>query len=118
MAISVPPAPSYKFGPFRLDPSGPLLLRSGEIVQLPPKALDILAVLVDRRGTLVQRDDLIRAVWPNTFVEESNLTHHIAVLRKTLGNVENGQPYIETIPKRGSFSAEGLEGLPRREPIQ
>jgi serine/threonine-protein kinase len=91
----------YEFGPFRLDASAPLLLRSGDLVPLPPKALDVLVVLVDKRGTLVSRDELVSAVWPDTFVEESNLGHHISLLRKTLGNVENGQPYIETISKRG-----------------
>ena len=91
----------YEFGPFRLDSAAPLLLRSGDLVPLPPKALDVLVVLVDKRGTLVSRDELVSAVWPDTFVEESNLGHHISLLRKTLGNVDNGQPYIETISKRG-----------------
>ena len=91
----------YEFGPFRLDASAPLLLRCGDIVPLPPKALDVLVVLVDKRGTLVSRGELVSAVWPDTFVEESNLGHHISLLRKTLGNVDNGQPYIETISKRG-----------------
>jgi len=70
-------------------------------VPLPPKALDVLVVLVDKRGMLVSRDELVSAVWPDTFVEESNLGHHVSILRKTLGNVDNGQPYIETISKRG-----------------
>jgi len=91
----------YEFGPFRLDASAPLLLRCGDRVPLPPKALDVLVVLVDKRGTLVSRDELVSAVWPDKFVEESNLGHHISLLRKTLGNVENGPPYIETISKRG-----------------
>ena len=91
----------YEFGPFRLDTTAPLLLRSGEVVPLAPKTLDVLVVLVDKRGTLVCRDELVSAVWPDTFVEENNLTHHISLLRKTLGNIDNVQPYIETIPKRG-----------------
>jgi len=91
----------YEFGPFRLDSSAPLLLRCGDVVPLPPKALDVLVVLVDKRGMLVSRDELVSAVWPDTFVEESNLGHHVSILRKTLGNVDNGQPYIETISKRG-----------------
>ena len=101
MAIPLSQKRFYEFGPFRLDPAAPLLLRSGELVQLPPKTLETLIALVERRGTLVSKDDLLSAVWPGTFVEESNLTHHISLLRKALGNVENGQPYIETIPKRG-----------------
>src|SRR5712691_5400469 len=101
MAIPFSGKRSYEFGPFHLDPSGPLLLRSGELVTLPPKTLEILAVLVDQRGTLVSKDNLLSAVWPDTFVEESNLTHHISLLRKALGDGQNGQPYIATIPKRG-----------------
>src|SRR5262245_36574598 len=90
----------FEFGPFRLDSSVPLLLRSGNVVPLAPKTLDVLVVMVDRRGTIVSKDQLVSEVWPDTFVEESNLAHHISLLRKTLGDFD-GQPYIETISKRG-----------------
>ena len=103
----------YEFGPFRLDADAPLLLRSGELAPLPPKALDLLVVLVGRRGRLVPKDELISAVWPDTFVEESNLTHHISVLRKTLGSLENGQEYVETVPKRGYRFAGPVREVPR-----
>ena len=91
----------YEFGPFRLDFAGRLLFRSNDLVPLPPKTLDVLVVLVDKRGIVVPREQLMSAVWPDTFVEESNLGHHVSLLRKTLGNGDNDEPYIETIPKRG-----------------
>jgi eukaryotic-like serine/threonine-protein kinase len=118
MAIPFSEKRFYEFGPYHLDPSGPLLLRSGELVTLPPKTLEILAVLVDQHGTLVSKDDLLGAVWPGTFVEESNLTHHISLLRKALGNVEDGQPYIETIPKRGyRFAGLVREAVENGQPV-
>ena len=73
------------FGPFRFDHEARLLFRDGAAVPLSPKALDILSVLIESDGELVKKNDLVQAVWPNTFVEESNLAHHISVLRKTLG---------------------------------
>ena len=89
------------FGPFRFDHEARLLFRDGAAVPLSPKALDILSVLIESDGELVKKNDLVQAVWPNTFVEESNLAHHISVLRKTLGEGGAGQRYIETVPKRG-----------------
>src|SRR5262249_10291478 len=99
-AIPLPGKSFHEFGPFHLDPSLPVLLRSGSVVPLAPKTLEVLVVLVDRRGTIVSKDQLVSAVWPDTFVEEGNLAHHISLLRKTLGDFD-GQPYIETISKRG-----------------
>ena len=63
----------YEFGPFRVDPSHRVLLRENRPVPLQPKAFDILLVLVERSETVVPKDDLMKAVWPETFVEESNL---------------------------------------------
>ncbi|MBI3679470.1 MAG: winged helix-turn-helix domain-containing protein [Acidobacteria bacterium] len=91
----------YRFGCFRLDPDARVLLRNGDVVPLPPKAVDTLLVLLKSAGQPVEREALIHAVWPDTFVEENNLAHHVWVLRKTLGNGESGRAYIETIPKRG-----------------
>ena len=91
----------YEFGPFRLDAGEHLLLRDGVAVPLTPKALDLLLVLVERHGHLQEKDELLRTVWPDTFVEESNLSSNISQLRKALGDGENGQRYIETAPKRG-----------------
>jgi len=103
----------YEFGPFRLDSSAPLLLRCGDVVPLPPKALDVLVVLVDKRGMLVSRDELVSAVWPDTFVEESNLGHHISILRKTLGNVDNGQPFRSTREEREQEDYRHWEARPQ-----
>ncbi|MFP5265440.1 MAG: winged helix-turn-helix domain-containing protein [Blastocatellia bacterium] len=83
-----------------------MLLRNGEAVPLTPKALKILLILVQNSKQVVGKDDLMREVWPDTFVEESNLTQHIFMLRRTLRSGENGAHYIETLPKRGyRFSA-------------
>jgi TolB-like protein/DNA-binding winged helix-turn-helix (wHTH) protein len=92
---------SFQFGPFRLDSDTRVLLNNSEVVRMPPKAVDTLLVLLRNAGQPVDREALIRAVWPDTFVEENNLAHHISVLRRMLGNGEGGKAYIETIPKRG-----------------
>jgi len=91
----------YEFGPFRLDATAPLLWREGEPVNLPPKALETLVVLVRHAGRLVKREDLIEAVWPETIVEENNLSVNVSQLRKVLGEDKHGRQYIETIPRRG-----------------
>jgi len=75
----------YEFGPFRLDPAERRLLRDNEIVALTPKAFDTLHLLVRNSGRLLEKDDLIRILWPDTFVEEGSLSNHIFLLRKTLG---------------------------------
>ena len=91
----------YEFGPFRLDARERLLLRAGEPVALTPKAFDMLLVLVEQHGHLVEKEELFKAVWPDSFVEESNLSSNIAQIRKVLGEGESGQRYVETVPKRG-----------------
>lgn len=89
----------WGLGAFRLDGSKHLLYRDGRVVALPPKAADILVVLVENHGEIVEKNELMKAVWPDTFVEEANLSVYISQLRKTLG--ESGEQYIETIPRRG-----------------
>lgn len=91
----------FEFGPFRLNPAERLLLRDQAQVRLPPKAFDALLVLVENRGHLLEKDELLRKVWPDTFVEESNLAQHISLLRKALQDGEDGPRYIETVPTRG-----------------
>jgi Tol biopolymer transport system component/DNA-binding winged helix-turn-helix (wHTH) protein len=91
----------YEFGPFRLNAAEHLLLRDGEAVPLTPKAFDLLLALVERHGHLLEKDELLKTVWPDTFVEESNLASNISLLRKALSDGENGERYIETAPKRG-----------------
>ncbi len=91
----------YAFGPFRLDADKRVLVRDGTPVPLAPKAAEALLVLVENAGHLVDKDDLMRRVWPDAFVEEGNLNKNIFVLRKVLGEWDGGREYIETIPKRG-----------------
>src|SRR5215831_5218408 len=91
-------AEMYEFGPFRLDPAERKLLRNEELVVLTPKAFDTLVLLVRNSGHLMGKDELIRALWPDSFVEEGNLSNNIFVLRKALGD---DPQYIETIPKCG-----------------
>lgn len=91
----------YEFGPFKLDASERVLSRDGAPVPLPPKSLDTLIVLVRGEGRLVGKDELMKAIWPDTFVEEANLNHHVWALRKVLSEGENSRGYIETVPRRG-----------------
>lgn len=91
----------YDFGPYRLDRQARVLLRDGTIMPLTPKVLDTLAVLVEHRGEVISRDQMLKAVWPDTFVEESNLSQNISVLRKALGQDPDNLTYIETVSKRG-----------------
>jgi len=92
----------YEFGQFRMDLQSRVLLRSANIVPLTPKAYDTLLALVERRGELVGRQELIKAVWPDSFVVEGNLNSNIFMLRKALGAGErDGESYIATVPRRG-----------------
>ncbi len=87
----------YEFGPYRLDVAEAQLRRQGTAVALPPKTFEVLTLLVRRAGGLVDRDTLMRELWPDTFVEEANVARHIWTLRQAFG----GEAYIETVPKRG-----------------
>jgi len=91
----------YEFGPFRLDAVERLLLREAEPLPLTPKSFELLLALVERHGRIVEKQELMQAVWPDTFVEETNLTKNIFILRQALGEPDNGGRYIETVPKRG-----------------
>jgi eukaryotic-like serine/threonine-protein kinase len=90
-----------EFGSFRADLRRRLLLRAGEPVSLPGKAFDVLVVLLQKPRETVSKDEIMKAVWPDTFVEEGNLTQTIFVLRKALGETEGGQPLIVTVPRQG-----------------
>jgi DNA-binding winged helix-turn-helix (wHTH) protein/TolB-like protein len=91
----------YEFGRFRLKPDERLLLRGEEFVALTPKAFDILLALLENDGRIVRKDDLMKKVWPDTFVEEGNLTQNVSLLRKALGESATGPQFIETVPRRG-----------------
>jgi TolB-like protein/DNA-binding winged helix-turn-helix (wHTH) protein/Tfp pilus assembly protein PilF len=109
--MSLPTKAIFEFGSFQLNPAERLLLRQGVAVRLPPKAFDALVLMVENRGRLLEKDELLGKVWPDTFVEESNLTQHISILRKALQDGDNnGCQYIETVPRHGyRFSAEVRE---------
>jgi DNA-binding winged helix-turn-helix (wHTH) protein/TolB-like protein len=115
------PARVCEFGPFRYDPAQRLLFRGGEVVALAPKAIDTLHVLIERRGQIVEKAELMRLVWPDCTVEEVGLARNISLLRKALG--EDAETYIETVPRRGyRFTAgkdESTGQLPavKRRPI-
>jgi len=91
------PNKHFEFGPFRLDPSDHLLTRGGEPVSLPPKAFETLVLLVENSGHIIQKNALMEALWPDSFVEEANLTQNIFLVRKALGE----EHYVKTIPRIG-----------------
>lgn len=91
----------YEFGSFRLDATQRLLLRDGAVVPLTLKAFDLLITLVESDGQVLTKDELMHRVWPDSFVEEANLSHHIHKLREALGEREHGDKYIETLARRG-----------------
>src|SRR5437016_12726605 len=115
----------YAFGPFRLDTVSRRLLHGGQFVTLTPKVFDLLVVLVESQGRVLGKDELMKTVWPDTFVEEGNLTQNISVLRKALAAGATDAEYIETIPRQGYRFAAPFETiasdsasspLPRRIP--
>lgn len=100
----------YEFDGFRLDPHKRLLLRDGQPVRLKAKAFALLLVLIERRARVLEKDELMQAVWPDTTVEENNLTVHMSALRKALGETSAEPRYIITIPGHGyRFAAEVSE---------
>src|SRR5580704_19592334 len=91
----------YKFGVFTLN-AGTMTLRKGEqVISLPPKVFDTLLALVERQGEVISKDQLMKTLWPDSFVEESNLAQNVFLLRKTLGRASGDEDYIQTVPKRG-----------------
>ena len=95
------PAYLYEFGPFRLDAAERQLSRDSDAVPLSPKAFDLLLALVERQGRLLEKNELMKLVWPDTFVEEANLSYTISLIRKALGEGAEPQQFIETVPKHG-----------------
>src|SRR5882762_10401504 len=91
----------YRFGPFCLDSRERVLLRDGRLVPLPAKSLSTLLALIVSKGHLVEKDVLMKEVWPDEFVEEGNLAQHIYILRRALGETNESPRYIETVPRRG-----------------
>ena len=101
-----------EFGLFRIDPEQRLLLRDEQPIPLSPKAFDLLLALVQRSGQVVLKDDLMKLLWPDTFVEESNLGQHVFQLRKALGERAQDHAYIVTIPGRGYRFVQKVRALP------
>lgn len=91
----------YEFAGFRIDPALNRLERAGQSVPLPPKAFDLLLLLARNTDRVMTKAELMETLWPSTFVEEANLSQHIYTLRKALGDQPDGQPYIDTLPRRG-----------------
>jgi TolB-like protein/Flp pilus assembly protein TadD len=98
--VNTLPSAGYEFGPYRLDVTGRSLECCGEVVALPPKAVEVLTELVKRPGEVVGKRELMEVVWPETFVEESNLSQMIFLLRRAL-NANGEAEYITTVPRRG-----------------
>jgi TolB-like protein/DNA-binding winged helix-turn-helix (wHTH) protein/Flp pilus assembly protein TadD len=103
----------YEFGPFRLDPAERKLLRGNQIVLLTPKAFDTLLLLVRNSGHLLEKDEFISTLWPDTVVEEGSLSNNIFVLRKALGE---DPAFIETVPRRGYRFVGAVRQFPHAAP--
>ncbi len=109
------PGELYEFGPFRVDPAKETVLKAGVAVPLTPKTFQILLVLVRHGQEIVTKDDLMKTVWPDTFVEEANLSRNIFMLRKALGETAQDHRYIVTVPGRGYRLTENVHLLPGQE---
>ena len=105
----------YEFGPFRVDAEREILLRAGQPVALTPKAFQVLLLLVRRGSEVVSKEELMKTVWPETFVEESNLSRNIFMLRKALGESAQDHRYIVTVPGRGYRFAERVQPVSELE---
>ncbi len=109
--------PVYRFGEFELDPEERRLSAHGESITLTPKVFDTLVLLVEQAGHAVSKDELMHALWPRGFVDESNLTKHIWLIRKALGEVERETRCIETVPKLGYRFVASVQRVERPQAI-
>ena len=108
---------SYEFGPFRVDSLRRVLLRDGKPVRMSNKALDLLLVLVRERERVLDKEELLDKIWPDTTVEENNLTVAMSGLRKALGEEPTDRRYVVTMPGRGyRFAAEVRSWHRKKEP--
>src|ERR1700722_13971278 len=99
--MNADPKVVYEFGPFRMDPDKQVLLRDGQLIAVTPKGFETLLVLVRRGREVVSKEELLQEIWPDSFVEEANLSQQIFKLRKALGDAAEGERYIVTLPGRG-----------------
>src|SRR5438067_9099209 len=91
----------YEFDDFEIDTKRSLLLLSGKPVPLKPRVFDTLLHLASNHGRVLEKDELMRAIWPDTTVEENNLNQHVSTLRRVLGEQRGENRYIVTVPGRG-----------------
>jgi DNA-binding winged helix-turn-helix (wHTH) protein len=108
----------FRFNSFLLDAAERELLRGEEVIPLAPKSFDTLLYLVRNSGHLVTKDELMTAVWPDSFVEEGNLPRTIHVLRKALGEDQNGNKFIKTVPTKGYRFVAHVTELDQREHLR
>jgi DNA-binding winged helix-turn-helix (wHTH) protein len=101
LATNAPPAPVYEFGDFRLDAGKRLLWRDGAQVRLTPRVFETLLYLVEHHNSVLDKERLMEAVWPDSIVEENNLTQNISTLRRVFGETPGSHHYIVTVPGRG-----------------
>ena len=101
----------YEFGPFRLDPQRRLLTRGTDPIPLTPKVIETLVALIENRDRVVSKDDLMKMLWPNSFVEESNLSQNVFVLRRALGDSSQEKRYIVNVPGRGYQFTEAVREI-------
>lgn len=106
---------TYEFGGFKLEAAERRLLRDGDSVPLTAKMFDLLLLLVQNVGHLIEKEEIMREIWPGSFVEDNNLTVTMSALRKVLGELPGGGSYIETIPKRGYRFTADVRGFPQGE---
>ncbi|HYN03054.1 MAG TPA: winged helix-turn-helix domain-containing protein [Vicinamibacteria bacterium] len=90
-----------EFGPYRLDARRRLVWKGDALLDVPPKAAELLAALAGEAGEVVSKEELLQRVWPDTFVEEANLSVNVSILRKALGEQSDGRPWIQTVARRG-----------------
>jgi len=107
---------SYEFGPFVLDTIQHALLREGNPVPLTPKTYDTLLVLVQNSGRMLSKDELMKALWPDSFVEESNLTQQVSMIRRALGESPGDPRYVVTVPSRGYRFVAGVRNRTEETP--
>src|SRR4030095_15998614 len=109
----------HRFSDFTIDIEQKVLLRGGKAIPIAPKVFETLLALVENHGRIVLKEELMKRLWPDTFVEESNLTFNIQQLRKSLGDNAREPLYIETIPRRGyRFMAKITPRVPPMAPAQ
>src|SRR4030095_14996106 len=99
--MNQPPRCFYLFDGFRVDTTERLLFKENREISLTPKVFDTLLVLLENSSHVLTKKELMEQVWPDSFVEENNLPQNISILRKALGEGNEGDPYIQTVPKRG-----------------